>query len=78
MPDVLAELSQVRLFAGLGDTALAALASKAFVRRLARGQVLFTEGEPSSHLYVVRSGRLRVFVASPRGDELVLSMLGPG
>jgi CRP/FNR family transcriptional regulator, cyclic AMP receptor protein len=78
VPDVLAELRQVHLFAGLGDTALAALAGKAFARRLARGQVLFTEGEPSTHLYVVRSGRLRVFVASPRGDELVLSVLGPG
>jgi CRP/FNR family cyclic AMP-dependent transcriptional regulator len=78
VPDVVAELAQVRLFARLDEAALTALAGKVFLRRLARGQVLFTEGEPSEHLYVVRSGRLRVYVSSPRGDQLVLSVLGVG
>jgi CRP-like cAMP-binding protein len=72
------ELAQVPLFAGLDETALAVLARRAFVRRLARGQIAFGEGEPSDHLYLVRSGRLRVYVTSPRGDELVLSVAGPG
>lgn len=78
VPDVVAELAQVRLFARLDEAALAALAGKVFLRRLSRGQVLFTEGEPSEHLYVVRSGRLRVYVSSPRGDQLVLSVLSAG
>ncbi len=78
MSDLVAELAQVRLFVGLEDAALAGIASRAHVRTLARGQVLFTEGEPSEHVFVIRSGRLRVFVTSPRGDQLVLSVLGPG
>lgn len=78
MPDIATELARVSLFAGLGDDELAALAAIAHVRRLARGQVLFSEGEPSDHLFLVRSGRLRVFLASPRGGELVLSVPGPG
>jgi CRP/FNR family transcriptional regulator, cyclic AMP receptor protein len=78
MSDLGAELAQVSLFAALDPAELAALAQHAFVRRLARGQILFTEGEPSEHLFLVRSGRLRVFVASPRGEELVLSVVGPG
>jgi CRP-like cAMP-binding protein len=78
MPDLAAELAKISLFAGLEPGELAALARHAFVRRLARGQILFTEGEPSDHLFLVRSGRLRVFVASSRGEELVLSVVGPG
>jgi CRP-like cAMP-binding protein len=45
---------------------------------LARGQILFSEGEPSDNLFLVRSGRLRVFLASPRGEELTLAVVGPG
>jgi CRP/FNR family cyclic AMP-dependent transcriptional regulator len=78
VPDFVDELAQVSLFAGLNRAELTALAQHAFVRRLARGQVLFNEGEPSDHLFLVRSGRLRVFVASARGEELVLSVPGPG
>jgi CRP-like cAMP-binding protein len=78
MPDFTDELAQISLFAGLDAPELAALAQHAFVRKLARGQVLFNEGEPSEHLFFVRSGRLRVFVASARGEELVLSVSGPG
>jgi CRP-like cAMP-binding protein len=78
MPELAAELAQVSLFSGLEPGELAALARHAFVRRLSRGQILFSEGEPSDHLFLVRSGRLRVYVASPRGEELVLSVVGPG
>jgi len=76
--DVAAELRRTSLFAGADDGRLAFLAGRAFVRRLGAGQVLFTEGEPSEHLYLVRSGRLRIVVVSPRGEELTLSVLGPG
>jgi CRP/FNR family transcriptional regulator, cyclic AMP receptor protein len=78
MADFAAELARVSLFSGLEPAELASLAQHTFVRKLARGQVLFNEGEPSDYLFLVRSGRLRVFVASSRGDELVLSVVGPG
>ena len=54
------------------------LAGHAFVRRFSAGQVIFTEGEPSEHLYVVRRGRVRILVQSPHGDELTLSVLAAG
>ncbi len=78
MPNFAEELGRISLFAGLDQSELAAIAHNAFVRRLARGQILFSEGEPSDQLFFVRSGRLRVFVASSHGEELVLSVLGPG
>lgn len=75
---MLAELRRTSLFSAAGDDALRPLAGHAFRRRLAAGQILFTEGEPSEHLFVVRSGRIRIVVSSPHGDELTLSVLGPG
>lgn len=73
-----AALRALPLFAGAVDAELEALAASAFLRRFPRGQVLFVQGEPSEHLYVLERGRVKVLVSSPRGDELVLSVLGPG
>ncbi|MFN2521729.1 MAG: Crp/Fnr family transcriptional regulator, partial [Mycobacteriales bacterium] len=78
MQDSAELLAQVPLFAPAEPELLCRLAASSFPRRLARGQVLFVEGEPCEHLYVVVSGRLSISVTSTRGDELVLSVLGPG
>jgi CRP-like cAMP-binding protein len=76
--DLAGELAQLYLFADLSPDALGSLARAARVRTVRRGQVLFTADDPSDFLYLIRSGRLRVVVRSPRGDELVLNVLGPG
>jgi CRP-like cAMP-binding protein len=77
-PDALVDLRRAPLFAAADEGRLRALAARSFARRLRDGQILFTEGEPSDHLFVVRSGRIRILARSPRGDELVLSVLAPG
>jgi CRP/FNR family cyclic AMP-dependent transcriptional regulator len=77
-PVTAAELARVRLLTPLHDGALERLAAAAFTRRFAANQILFVGGEPSDHLYVVRSGLLRVLTTSSRGEQLVLSTLGPG
>lgn len=76
--DAATALRALPLFAGAAEDELERLVAQAFPRRLTRGQVLFVEGERSEHLFVVDRGRVKVLVASPRGDELVLSVLGPG
>ena len=72
------ELAQVRILTALDHSALQRLAAVAFTRRLAANQILFVGGEPSEHLYVVRSGVLRVLTTSPHGEQLVLSTVGAG
>jgi CRP-like cAMP-binding protein len=76
--DLAGELAQLYLFAELSPRALGSLARVARLRTVRRGQVLFTADDPSDYLYLIRSGRLRVVVRSPRGDELVLTVVGPG
>lgn len=72
------ELARVRLFTALDEGARQRLAGAAFIRRVAENQILFVTGEPSDHLYVVRSGRLRVLTTSIHGEQFVLSTVGPG
>ncbi len=43
-----------------------------------RGQVVFFAGAPAHALYVVRSGRVKVFRTGRGGQEQVLRLLGPG
>jgi CRP/FNR family transcriptional regulator, cyclic AMP receptor protein len=76
--DMVAQLRRTALFAGVDPGRLEPLARRAFLRRFARGQVVFTAGEPSDHLYVVRTGRVRVLVQSVHGAEVTLAVLGPG
>jgi CRP-like cAMP-binding protein len=76
--DAVPDLRRATFFAAAGEAQLRGLADRSFSRRLRDGQILFTEGEPSDHLFVVRSGRIRIVARSPRGDELVLSVLAPG
>ncbi len=78
VPDVTQALRGLPFLAKATEADVAALADVSFPKRLAKGQVLFTEGERSEHLYVLVSGRIKVLVSSSRGDELVISVLGPG
>lgn len=78
MPDASGALRALTFLQGVEEPLLDGLMTAAFPRRLARGQVLFTEGEASDLVFVVVTGRIKVLVSSPRGDELVVAVLGPG
>jgi CRP-like cAMP-binding protein len=65
-------------FGSLESDDLAALASATVQRSYPAGQVVLLEGAPSSVLYVVQAGRLKLFKTSPKGREHVLRLLRPG
>jgi len=75
------ELDLIRslpLFAGFGEDALTRLASRSVIRTHPAGTVLFTTGEECRGLFVVESGRVRIYRTSPTGREQVLHTEGPG
>ena len=55
-----------------------ALAARGAERRFRAGTLIIQEGERGDTLYIVRSGRLRAFVADNSGKELTLGLYGPG
>ena len=71
-------LRGIPLFAGLDDKALTHLAGRCVSRRVGAGHVLFTAGESCRGLYIVESGRVRIYRTSPEGKMQVLHVEGPG
>ena len=71
--DKIAALRRTALFSSLTDDLLHKIASYAVVRQLGRGQVLFSEHEEASALYVVARGEIRSIRQSADGREQVLS-----
>lgn len=47
-------------------------------RRMPPEAVVFLQGDPASHLYLVASGRVRAFALSPSGQEITLEVLEAG
>jgi len=80
-PENLAQtaLKRVPYLAEASPAGLARLADRCLCRQLDRGQLLFLEGEPVTHFFVVERGWIRVYKSGPRGQkQLVLHMEGPG
>ncbi len=55
-----------------------ALVAVGAVRRFRTGNFLFTEGDRSEHVAVIRSGRVKVASYTAEGRELLLAVRGPG
>jgi CRP/FNR family transcriptional regulator len=71
-------LQTVPYFAGLDDAVLRELANVATWHEYAPGAVVFLEDEPSSGLYSIHSGWVKLIKLSPDGREHVLRYFGPG
>lgn len=62
----------------LPQALLAALAGDGRVRTLAAGEVLFHEGDASDAMYLLLSGRLKVYACNHGGREVVFNVVEPG
>jgi CRP/FNR family transcriptional regulator len=78
VPQVLNVFRRVPIFQGLTETEVQFLAERAVPRTYSKGELLFTEGETCTGLFIVESGRVRIFKSSPNGREQVLTVEGPG
>lgn len=72
------DLQDARLFAGLAVHELEALAHSGVVRTFPENTVIMRRGESSSSLYVILSGRVKVYVTDANGIEQVLGERGSG
>jgi len=69
-------LRSVPYFSALGPEEIQSIANKTLERSFAKGKVLFLEGEHCLGLYLVKTGRIRIFKSSPDGREQVLLTAG--
>lgn len=74
----LAFLSRLPLFQGQGRDLMTEILSRARLRELRRGELLFSKGDPSNWIYCLVTGRVKLFFSSEQGHEKVLEIITPG
>jgi CRP/FNR family cyclic AMP-dependent transcriptional regulator len=65
-------------FGSLPPETLKALAASSIARRFPKNAVLINEGEHGDSLFIVLSGRLKVYASGATGKEIVIDFHGPG
>lgn len=71
-------LRRVPLFSELDDPDLNSIENLVTTRRYARGETMFIQGERAWAMFMVMSGRVRIYRSSPEGKEQTMEILGPG
>ena len=67
-------LASTHLLAGLAQHEIEALARRAIEKRYAPGEMLFHEGDECAGLFVLGSGRVKIFKTSSSGREIMLAV----
>lgn len=66
------------IFAELGERDFRFLESFVHPRRYAPHEIIFEEGDTGSGMYIIRSGKVRIFAKDGDGTEEELAILEPG
>jgi CRP/FNR family cyclic AMP-dependent transcriptional regulator len=69
--------AKVPLFAGLTAEQIDFIAAGAKIQNFPRGAVIITQGDLSDSLFVLLSGRLKVYIAGDNGREILLDFIEP-
>jgi len=64
--------------APLAEDTLREIASSGVVRQFPKNTVLINEGDQGDSLFIVVSGKVKVFASSAAGKEVVIDFHGPG
>jgi len=73
-----AVLKAVPLFASFPEDQLRIITTLVTRKSTPRSTTIMAGGDPTDHLYIVLSGRLKVMMSDAEGKEVILSILGPG
>lgn len=71
-------LDNIALFSGLSAADMEAVATLAVTRSIPKNTLVICEGDLSDSLYVVLSGKVKVYLADEEGKEVTLNMQGEG
>src|SRR6187397_1655019 len=75
---VIEAIGRSRLFRGIAEPDLESITPMLRQRRFRAGETIFHEGDPGDAMHVIATGRAKISIGSPEGDEAILVTLGPG
>src|SRR5918911_5312724 len=73
-----AQMARSPVFGALPAVVLDQLASTMQRRLYKRGQVIFHQDDTGASVHLIESGRVKVVLATPDGEELLLRVLSAG
>jgi CRP-like cAMP-binding protein len=71
-------LQSSELFAGLADADLRSVLDAGSIRRVAKGQLVFAQGDDGLTCHNLLHGRIKIVKSRPDGGQSVLRFIGPG
>ena len=71
-------LRENRYLKGLDSEALDTLAEKTHLLSYASEETIIHEGQPGPGLFIIESGRVKIFKGSPTGREMIINVLDDG
>ena len=66
------------IFSALDDRAIRDLLAHCDTRKARAGEMIFLAGHKAESFFVILSGKVKIFQLSPRGEEQILHLYGPG
>jgi CRP/FNR family cyclic AMP-dependent transcriptional regulator len=75
---MLEALKRVSLFEGLSEDDLRALEAVVVSRNYPKNAVIVSEGDRSDTMFLILSGRVKIYVSDENDKDLVLNTQGPG
>lgn len=70
-------LDKVEIFDGLTEQEMNALTASSVVRSYPKNTVIINENDHADSLYIIESGRVKVYCSDKNGKEFIMSTLGP-
>jgi CRP/FNR family cyclic AMP-dependent transcriptional regulator len=78
MPAETSYLSRISLFSELSPDELAVIARRLKEQSFDAAEVIFKQGEPGDAMFIIRSGRVRIYSQDESGKELTLNVYEKG
>ena len=76
--EISTSLKAVPFFTQLSESELEMIRSLSAEKHYPKNAVVLTEGEMGDSLYMIQSGKVKVFIGDSDGREMILKILGPG
>ncbi len=71
-------LASIPLFGGFTEEELRTISTHANTKSYPKNTIIINEGDTTNSLYVILSGKVKVFLSDAQGKEVTINLQGPG